>query len=46
MTIHTSIDAAEQLVQAGLLSATQKAVIEYDQAVTGMTIEAILIARG
>lgn len=36
----------ERLVQAGLLSAVQKDVIQYDQAATGMTLEEILIARG
>ncbi|MGP1383074.1 MAG: hypothetical protein ACTS2F_05900 [Thainema sp.] len=39
-------NAIEQPVQAGLLSAVQKEVVQYDQAATGMAIEEILVARG
>lgn len=46
ISISTATPLVERLVQAGLLSAVQKEVVQYDQAATGMTLEEILIARG
>ena len=45
-TPKSPVAAVERLVQAGLLSAIQQEVVQYDQAATGMTVEEILIARG
>lgn len=45
-SISNPITIVERLVQAGLLSAVQKEVVQYDQAATGMTLEEVLIARG
>ncbi len=45
-TPESSASTVERLVEAGLLSAIQQEVVQYDQAATGMTVEEVLIARG